>query len=94
MTDAEFLRWLVERLIYVYGENTNTDFVIRLRDLAWSLEAQNPKVREERSNEEERYPRPAIVYKPVDQAPGNTTINNVEVKIVSNDDTKIQGKVQ
>jgi len=54
MTDSDFLKWLVERLIYVYKENTNTDFVIRLRDLAWSLDEPNYI---NRSDENERHPR-------------------------------------
>jgi hypothetical protein len=29
-TDAEFLRWLKDRLIHVYGESPNMDFVQRL----------------------------------------------------------------
>jgi len=31
LTNKEFLQWLHDRLVYVYGENRNTDFVQRLR---------------------------------------------------------------
>lgn len=36
MNDAEFLHWLCDRLQHVYGESPNTDFMIRLRSIAWS----------------------------------------------------------
>jgi hypothetical protein len=35
MTDKEFLLWLHYRLIHRYGESENTDFVIRLKAIAW-----------------------------------------------------------
>lgn len=34
MSDAEFLHWLYERLIYVYRESPNVDFVLRLKRIA------------------------------------------------------------
>lgn len=34
MSDGEFLRWLVDRLVLVYGESENVDFVHRLRKIA------------------------------------------------------------
>jgi hypothetical protein len=33
-TDAEFLSWLADRLVKVYGESPNVDFVLRLRAIA------------------------------------------------------------
>ena len=34
MTDGKFLNWMVGRLINVYGEDENTDFVLRLKAIA------------------------------------------------------------
>ncbi len=34
MNDAEFLDWLADRLIYVYGEGPNVSYVHRLRDMS------------------------------------------------------------
>lgn len=34
MTDREFLLWLVDRLVHVYGESPSVDFVHRLRSIA------------------------------------------------------------
>ncbi len=33
MTDAEFLQWVHDRMIYVYGESPNVDFLHRLREI-------------------------------------------------------------
>jgi hypothetical protein len=33
MEDSEFLSWLKERLINVYGESPNVDFVLRLGEI-------------------------------------------------------------
>ena len=38
MTDADFLKWVAARLIFVYGESPNVDFVLKLEELAKSLE--------------------------------------------------------
>lgn len=38
MTDKQFLNWLADRLIHVYGESECVDFVARLRVLAEKLE--------------------------------------------------------
>jgi hypothetical protein len=38
LLDAEFLSWLADRLVNVYGENTLYDFVHRLRSIANRLE--------------------------------------------------------
>lgn len=32
-TDSEFLQWIHDRLYYVHGENTNYDYMHRLRDM-------------------------------------------------------------
>lgn len=37
-TDGEFLRWLAERLVNVYGESPNVDFLYRLEHIADTLE--------------------------------------------------------
>ena len=34
MTDGIFLNWMVGRLINVYGEDENTDFVLRLKAIS------------------------------------------------------------
>jgi len=33
MLDYEFLNWMADRLVYKYGESSNIDFVMRLRDI-------------------------------------------------------------
>lgn len=40
MTDSEFLSWLRDRLIYVYGESPSVDFVLRLGEIIEKLELQ------------------------------------------------------
>jgi hypothetical protein len=32
--DAAFLDWLADRLVHVYGESPNVDFVLRLREIS------------------------------------------------------------
>ena len=34
MTDRYFLNWLAERLVHIYGESENVDFVHKLRAIA------------------------------------------------------------
>ena len=34
MLDKDFLKWLAERLVYVYGESPNLDIVHKLRAVA------------------------------------------------------------
>lgn len=34
MNDKDFLGWIADRLIHMYGESPNTDFIIRLRKMA------------------------------------------------------------
>ncbi len=34
MSDKEFLLWLASRLVNVYGEYEQTDFVLRLKEIA------------------------------------------------------------
>jgi hypothetical protein len=38
MNDKEFLNWIIDRLINVYNENPNVDFIHRLRKIADKLE--------------------------------------------------------
>lgn len=38
LLDAEFLRWIVDRLINVYGESPNIDFVHRLKRIVDRME--------------------------------------------------------
>lgn len=35
-SDAEFLRWMADRLVHVYKESPNVDFVLKLRAIAAS----------------------------------------------------------
>ena len=37
--DGEFLSWVADRLVSVYGESPNVDFVLRLRRMAPPQEA-------------------------------------------------------
>lgn len=34
MTDKEFLEWLIDRLVHVYGESPNVDFIHKLNKIA------------------------------------------------------------
>lgn len=34
MNDKEFLEWLIDRLVHVYNESPNTDFIHKLRKIA------------------------------------------------------------
>lgn len=34
MKDKEFLEWLVDRLVFVYNESPNIDFVLKLKSIA------------------------------------------------------------
>ena len=43
MTDAEFLRWIRNRLVNVYKESENVDFVQRLDVIITKLEMHEPK---------------------------------------------------
>jgi hypothetical protein len=45
-SDREFLEWLAERLVNVYGESPNVDFVQRLRVVAAGLPDNQPDTRE------------------------------------------------
>lgn len=38
MSDKEFLLWLRDRLVFVYKESPNTDFVLKLTKIAESKE--------------------------------------------------------
>lgn len=33
MTDKEFLTWIRDRIVNVYGENPNVDFILRLNEI-------------------------------------------------------------
>lgn len=45
MTDIMYLTWLRERLINVYGENMNYDFVIRLDEIINKLRRQERDIK-------------------------------------------------
>lgn len=47
MTDAEFLHWLAERLVYVYNESPNIDFVRRLREMGHRMQHDGTSAAEE-----------------------------------------------
>lgn len=34
MTEKQFLHWIADRLVHVYGESENVDFVLKLRKIA------------------------------------------------------------
>lgn len=36
MNDKEFLKWVHDRIVNVYGESPNVDFLIRLREITES----------------------------------------------------------
>lgn len=38
MTDKEFLNWLADRLVNVYNESPNVDFVHKLKKIAENIE--------------------------------------------------------
>lgn len=38
MSDGEFLKWLAERLVNVYNESPNVDFVLKLKEIATKLD--------------------------------------------------------
>lgn len=38
MTDSEFLTWIRDRLIFVYGESSDVDFVLRLGEIIAKLD--------------------------------------------------------
>lgn len=44
MKDRKFLLWLADRLVYVYGENEDTDFVLKLRDIALAQPEPQPQI--------------------------------------------------
>ena len=37
MTDDEFLNWIADRIVNVYGESEYVDFVLKLREIAKRL---------------------------------------------------------
>lgn len=48
MTDSEFLYWLADRLVKVYGESENVDFVLKTRHIAKFIRLWNEIPLEER----------------------------------------------
>lgn len=38
MTDKEFLNWIADRLLNVFGEDPNADFIHRLRNIGNKIE--------------------------------------------------------
>ena len=44
MTDSEFLNWVADRLVHVYHESDNVDFVLKLRRMAKQAEHVNDKL--------------------------------------------------
>ena len=37
--DKDFLNWIADRLVHVYGENGHTDYVTHLRELADKMDS-------------------------------------------------------
>lgn len=48
-SDKEFLHWIADRLVYVYGESENVDFIRKLRSIAESLKGNTPNTYEPRT---------------------------------------------
>lgn len=46
MSNAEFLEWLANRLVEVYGEHPDTDFVQKLRAVVSQVEHDEYRIRE------------------------------------------------
>lgn len=46
MTDFEFLKWIRDRLVNVYKEHPNTDFVLRLDGIIKSLEPEYKPIKQ------------------------------------------------
>ena len=44
LNDSEFLSWVADRLVHVYRENPNVDFVLHLRRLSKELGTPKKKV--------------------------------------------------
>jgi len=44
MTDAEFIRWIRDRIVHHYGESPGTDFVLKLGEVATKLELMENKM--------------------------------------------------
>jgi len=44
MTDAEFLQWIHDRLLYVHNENEMLDYMHRLRKIIASLKERTTNV--------------------------------------------------
>lgn len=38
MTDKEFLNWLADRLVHVYNESPNVDFIHKLKEITSRIE--------------------------------------------------------
>jgi hypothetical protein len=38
MKDSEFLDWIADRLVHVYGDKPNVDFIIKLRSMAKNID--------------------------------------------------------
>jgi hypothetical protein len=37
MSDKEYLQWIYERIVNVYGESENVDFLIKMREIIENL---------------------------------------------------------
>lgn len=42
--DWHFLHWVADRLVYIYKESPNVDFVLRLREMAEGYKPDTPPV--------------------------------------------------
>lgn len=44
MTDSDFLNWIADRIVNIYGESEQVDFVLRLRRMAKHSEIVNQSI--------------------------------------------------
>lgn len=42
--DSQFLNWLADRLVHVYGESPNVDFVHKLREIAKNIDPEQTRL--------------------------------------------------
>jgi hypothetical protein len=46
MSDKEHLKWIHDRIVNVYGENENVDFLIRMREIIQAFNIKEPKFKQ------------------------------------------------
>lgn len=43
LSDSRFLTWIADRLVHIYSESPNVDFVLKLRSIAKNMDKTNPQ---------------------------------------------------